>query len=81
LKGRDEIEEFPFSLIGFATFDGEHVLLGRYGDFIGGETGQRQRYLVPVVRQAFDVAGWVIVVAGGVLGSVDQVEKAVEADS
>lgn len=60
---------------------GEHVLLGRYRDFIRGETGQRQRYPVPVVGQAFDIAGWVVGVAAGVLGRVDQLEQAVKADS
>jgi hypothetical protein len=60
-------------VIGLATFDAEHVLLRRYRDVIRGETGQRQRYLIPVVGKAFYVAGWVVRVASSVPGRVDQV--------
>jgi hypothetical protein len=67
-------------LVGLATFNGEYVMLGRYRDFIRRETGQRQRNLVLIVGQSFDVAGWVILIAAGMLRRVDEIEKAIEAD-
>jgi hypothetical protein len=67
------IEEFPLSVIGLATLDGKHVLLGCYRDVVRGETGQRQRNPIPVAGQAFYVAGWVVRVASSVPSRVDQV--------
>ena len=58
---------------------GDHVLLGRHRDIVGRKAGNRERNLVAVVADPFDVVGGIVVLAGA-LGSFNEVEKAVETD-
>jgi hypothetical protein len=80
LPGRDAaVQEFALGLIGLVAFDRHDVLLGRDRDFVGREAGHRQRDLVPVFADTFDVVGRVVVLRRA-LGGFREVEKAVETD-
>src|SRR5205823_2376935 len=71
--------EFALGIFGLVALNGDHVLFGRDRNIIRRETGHRQRYLVAVFGQPFDVVGRVIVLADA-LGHFREVEEAVEAD-
>ena len=78
--GRDAaVQVFAFGLFGFVALDRHDVLLGRHRDFVGREAGHRERYLVAVVAEPFDVIGRVVVL-GRPLGGFREVKKAVETD-
>ena len=58
VPGRDApVEELALGLLGLAAFDRDDVLLGRDRDFVRRETRDRQRDLVTVFGQPFDVVG------------------------
>ena len=58
VPGRDAaIKELALGFLGLAAFDGDDVLLCSDRDFIGRETRDRQRDLVTVFGQPFDVVG------------------------
>jgi hypothetical protein len=44
-------------LVSLVALDGDHVLLGRHRDIVGRKTGNRERNLVAVVAEPFDVVG------------------------
>ena len=69
------------TLVGLVAFDGEHVLLGRHGDLVGREAGNRQRDMIDVLTGSLDIVGWVVVVARQTQRTVDEIEKAIEAYS
>ena len=77
--GDSAIEELALGLFGLAAFDGDDVLLGGDRDFFGRETGDRQRDLVTVFGQPFDVVGGIAFV-GGPLGCLGEVEQSIETD-
>ena len=74
VAGRDAaIQELALGFLGLAAFDGDDVLLCSDRDFIGRETRNRQRDLVTVFREAFDVVGRVAFL-GAALGGLGEVE-------
>jgi len=60
-------------LLGFPAFHGQDALFGGDCYLVGRETRNRQRDLVPVLAQAFDVAGRIIVLRTATLRSIDEV--------
>src|SRR5947207_4271196 len=52
------VEEFALLFFRLPAFHGQHALFRGDCDFIGRETGDRQRDLVAVFAQALDVARW-----------------------
>ena len=80
VPGRDTaVQELALGLFGLVAFDRHDVLLGRDRNFVGREAGHRQRNLVAVFAEPFDVVGRIVVLASA-LGGFREVEKAVEAD-
>ena len=80
VAGRDAaIQELALGFLGLAAFDGDDVLLCSDRDFIGREARDRQRDLVTVFREAFDVVGRVAFL-GAALGGLGEVEKTIETD-
>jgi hypothetical protein len=60
VTGRDAaIQELALGFAGLAAFNGDDVMLDGDRDFIGRETRDRQRDLVAVFGEPFDVVGWV----------------------
>jgi hypothetical protein len=74
------MQEFALLLLGFPAFHRQHALFCGDGDLVGCETRDRQRDLVAVLAQAFDVARWIIVLRTAVLRGIHEVEQAVKAD-
>ena len=80
MPGRDPpVEELALGLFGLAAFDRDHVLLGRDRDLVRREARHRQRDLVTVVGEAFDVVGRITFFRGP-LGRLGEVEQAIETD-
>jgi hypothetical protein len=78
MPGRDApVKEVTLGLLGLAAFNGDDVLLGSDGNLVGRETGDRQRDLVPVIRQTFDVVRG-IGFLGGPLGRFGEVKQTIE---
>jgi hypothetical protein len=68
LPGRDTpVKELALGLFGLAALDGDDILFGGDRNLVRRETGNRQRYLVPVVGQTFDVVRGIRFL-GGALG-------------
>ena len=81
VPGRDTaVQELALGLFRLVAFDRHDVLLGRDRDFVGREAGHRQRDLVAVFAEPFDVVGRIVVLASALGGHFREVEKAVEAD-
>ena len=80
VAGRDTpVKELAFGFLGLAAFDGDDVLLCSDRDFIRRETRDRQRDLVTVFGQPFDVVGR-IAFLGAALGGLGEVEQTIETD-
>ena len=81
VPGRDTaVQVLAVRLFGLVAFDRHDVLLGGDRNFVGREAGHRERDLVAVFAEPFDVIGRIVVLAS-VLGSrLGEVEKAIEAD-
>src|SRR6202051_2600276 len=77
--GNAPIQIFVLGLVSLVALDGDHVLLGRHRDFVGRKAGNRERNLVAVVAEPFNVVRGIIVLAGALSG-FNEVEKAVETD-
>jgi hypothetical protein len=74
VTGRDTpAKELAFGFLGLAAFNGDDVLLCSDRDFIRRETRDRQRDLVTVFGQPFDVIGR-IAFLGTALGGLGEVE-------
>jgi hypothetical protein len=67
------IKKLALGFLGFAAFDADDVLLCSDGDFVRRETRDRQRDLVTVFGQPFDVIGR-IAFLDTALGSLGEVE-------
>ena len=62
VPGRDTaVQELALGLFRLVAFDRHDVLLGRDRNFVGREAGYRQRDLVAVFAQPFDVVGRIVV--------------------
>ena len=80
VTGRDTlVKELALGLLGLAAFDGDDILLCSDRDFIRRKTRDRQRDLVAVLGQPFDVVGRITFV-GGPLGRLGEVEQTIETD-
>src|SRR6476620_9570550 len=73
------VKVFTLGLLGLAAFDGNHVIFGRHRNLVRRKPGHRQRNLIAVVGEPFDIVGRVVILASA-LGDLGKVEKAVEAN-
>ena len=81
VPGRDTaVQELALGLFRLVAFDRHDVLLGRDRDFVGRKAGHRERDLVAVFAEPFDVVGRIVVLARA-LGGLGEIEKAIETDS
>jgi len=67
--GNTPIEIFALLLLGLLTFDRQNILFSRHGDVVGTEARDRQRNLVAVVAEPFDVVRRIVVITTGPLAA------------